>query len=148
MAPMPLDPEIERAMRARTGDALFHKLLGIRLGALEDGESEISLDLEPHHLNPGGIVHGGVIASMLDMASGLAHRTKLGPGGTHVTTQLTVQYLASATDGTLVARGRVLQHGGRVGFAEAELRRDDGRLVAKASATFLVVAPDSLPGGR
>ena len=54
-------------------------------------------------LNLQGVLHGGMIATLADTAAGLAVRTELTPGRTHVTTSLTVQYLPSGRSGA--ARG-------------------------------------------
>ena len=139
-----LDPATEAAMRARFEDADFARWMGLELVSLTDGASEIRMKLEPHHLNPGRIVHGGVVAGMLDVAAGLAHRTKLGADATHVTVQLHVDYLKAAGSGVLTARGHSLQTGRRVGHAEATLYDDERRMLARASATFLIVRPGSV----
>jgi uncharacterized protein (TIGR00369 family) len=68
----------------------------------------------------------------------LALRTKIGDRG-HVTVQLDIHYLSPAATGTLIAQGRAVHSGRRTGFGEAEVFADDGRLVAKGAATFLVV---------
>lgn len=134
-----LDPELEGAIRARTGASAFVGWMGMQLGALDDGASEIRLSIRPHHLNPGGILHGGVVATLLDAAIGLAHRTKLGTGRNHVTLELHVNYIRAAGDGTVLARGRAVSSGERVGYGEGELTDAAGRLLARASATFLIV---------
>ena len=139
-----LDPATESAMRARFAAADFSQWMGLELIALGDGSSEIRLKLEPHHLNPGRIAHGGVVAGMLDVAAGLAHRTKLGPDATHVTVQLHINYLKAASAGVVTARGLSLQTGRRVGHAEATLYDEDERVLARASATFLIVKPGSV----
>ncbi|HJT37968.1 MAG TPA: PaaI family thioesterase [Actinomycetota bacterium] len=139
-----LDPATESAMRARFVDADFARWMGLELVSLGEGTSEIRLKLEPHHLNPGRIAHGGVIAGMLDVAAGLAHRTKLGPDATHVTVQLHVNYLKAVGAGTITARGTSLQTGRRVGHAEATVFDDEDRMLARASATFLIVQPGSV----
>src|SRR5258708_40148912 len=102
---MPLDPEFESSIRARVSASPFATWMGLRIVSIDDGESEIAIDLEPHHLNPGGIVHGGIVATILDAAIGLALRTTIGMYS-HVTVQLDVHYLAPATQGLLGARGK------------------------------------------
>src|SRR5438445_9082867 len=103
--------------------------MGLELVSIDDGTSELRLKLEPHHLNPGGIAHGGVVAAMLDVAAGLAHRSKLGPDATHVTVQLHINYMKAVRSGMVTARGVSLQTGRRVGYSEATLyNEDDGML--------------------
>ena len=136
---MPLDRELEPLIRERFRSSKFATWMGITLVKVGDGSSEVRLDVEPHHLNPGGIVHGGVLATILDASIGLALRSKLGMGREHVTIELDVHYLSPARTGFLVGRGTAVRVGGRVSYGEAELFADDGRLVAKGTATFLIV---------
>ena len=139
-----LDAETEAAIRARFASADFSRWMGLELVSIDDGVSELRLKLEPHHLNPGGIAHGGVVAAMLDVAAGLAHRSKLGPDATHVTVQLHINYMKAVGAGIVTARGVSLQTGRRVGYSEATLFDEDERMLARASATFLIVSPGSV----
>jgi acyl-CoA thioesterase len=134
-----MDPELEALIRDRFGSSQFARWMGISLVSIGDGASELRLDLQPHHLNPGGIVHGGVIATLLDACIGLALRTKLGMDLNHVTIELGIHYLAPARAGALIGRGRAVRTGDRVSFGEAELTSEKGRVLAKGSATFLIV---------
>ncbi|HJR18428.1 MAG TPA: PaaI family thioesterase [Actinomycetota bacterium] len=134
-----LDPALEPAVRKRFGSSKFAQWMGLSLVGLGDGTSEVRLDLEAHHFNPGGIVHGGVLATLLDGCIGLALRTKLGMDKDHVTVDLNVQYISAMRAGALIGRGKAVRVGDRVSHGEAELTTEDGRLVAKGSATFLVI---------
>jgi uncharacterized protein (TIGR00369 family) len=136
---MVLDPSLESVVRERLRHSAFAGWMGITLVRIGDGESELRLDLEPHHLNPGGIVHGGVLATLLDGCIGLALRTKLGMDSEHVTIDLNVHYLAPARTGSLTGRGTAVRPGGRISYGEGQLFTDDGTLVAKGAATFLVI---------
>ena len=134
-----LDPALEPAVRKRFGTSKFAQWMGLSLVGLGEGTSEVRLDLEPHHFNPGGIVHGGVLATLLDGCIGLALRTKLGMDKDHVTVDLNVQYISAMRAGALIGRGKAVRVGDRVSHGEAELTTEDGRLIAKGSATFLVI---------
>ncbi len=134
-----LDPNLDAAIRARVHDSQFWNWMGMTLNRLDRGESEIRLDLRPHHLNPGGIAHGGVIAAVLDAAAGLAHRTEIGMGASHLTIDLNVNYLKPARSSVLIARGRSLQSGDRIGYAEAVLLDERDAVLARATGTFLII---------
>ncbi len=110
----------------------------MRLHRVEPGRVDVALDLQPHHMNLVGIAHGGLLGVMADTATGLALRTVLEPGHTHVTTQLSITFLAPGRTGTVVARGRVVKAGRRFGYAEADVVGGDGTLLARAAATFAV----------
>lgn len=143
MTSLPIDPRVDD-VRQRFARSAFHAWIGMRLERVERGEVDVALDLKPHHMNLVGIAHGGLLATMADTATGLAFRTVLEPGTTHVTTHLSVTFLAPATSGTAVARGRVVKGGRRFGYAEADVVDGNGTLLARASATFAVkpVTPD------
>jgi uncharacterized protein (TIGR00369 family) len=131
---------MEAIIRERFGASAFARWMGMMLVAAGEGSSEIHLAIQPHHLNPGGIVHGGVIATLLDACIGVALRTRLAPGSDHVTIDLDVRYLGPVRSGTLVGRGRALKVGRRVSFGEAELTDASGAVVARGAAAFLVVS--------
>jgi len=125
-------------VRERFARSGFHNWIGMRLERVEPGEVEVALDVEPHHLNLVGLLHGGMIATLADMATGLAYRTVLQPATRHVTTHLSVTFLSPGRAGRVTARGRVLKTGGRFGYAEADVVGRDDELLARATATFTV----------
>ena len=65
-----------------------------------------------------------------------------------MTVQLHINYLKAAGSGVVSARGTSLQTGQRVGHAEATLYDESERILARASATFLIVRPGSVLGER
>jgi uncharacterized protein (TIGR00369 family) len=76
---------------------------------------------------------------MADTAIGLALRSKLPMGMTHRTAQLNIHFLAKGGGNRLVGRGRALHLGRRMGYGEAEVLDGTGRLLARATATFIVL---------
>lgn len=99
----------------------------------------MALDLREEHFNPQGIVHGGIIAAVADTSIGLALRSMLRPGLTHRTAQLNVHFLAKGEGDRIVSRGRSLHLGERMGYGEAEVLDGEDRLLARATATFIVL---------
>jgi uncharacterized protein (TIGR00369 family) len=126
-------------LRHHVESSAFHAWAGLELVTVEVGEVEVALKLEPHHLNPGGILHGGLIATLADTAIGLAIRSALPEDRTHVTAQLDVHFLERADHGTVRATGRAVRVGGRMAYGEGDVRDEDGRLLARASGTFIVL---------
>jgi acyl-coenzyme A thioesterase PaaI-like protein len=61
------------------------------------------------------------------------------PGLTHRTAQLNVHFLAKGEGDRIVGRGRALHLGTRMGYGEGEVLDGDGRLLARATATFIVL---------
>lgn len=131
-------------VRERFERSQFHTaFLGLRLDRASEGEVEVSLDVEPRHRNLVGTLHGGMIATLADTATGLAYRTVLEPGTTHVTSSLSVVFLAPGRAGTVTARGTVVRRGARLGYAEADVVDAAGTLLARATATFTILSERS-----
>jgi uncharacterized protein (TIGR00369 family) len=100
---------------------------------------DVELDVGPQHLNLFGTMHGGLIATLADTATGLAMLTALEAATTHLTTSLNVTFLAPGRAGVVTSRGRVLKHGRRFGYAEADVVNEAGDLLARATATFTIL---------
>jgi uncharacterized protein (TIGR00369 family) len=127
-------------VRERFDRSTFHtSFLGARLGRVSRGEVDVELEVGPQHLNLFGTMHGGLIATLADTATGLAMLTALEAGTTHLTTSLSVTFLAPGRAGAVTARGRVLKHGRRFGYAEADVVNESGDLLARAAATFTIL---------
>ncbi|HEX2030322.1 MAG TPA: PaaI family thioesterase [Actinomycetota bacterium] len=134
-----LSEEQLEALRERVRNSPFHRWAGMELVSVGGGRAEVSMDLEDQHFNPQRIVHGGIISAMADTSIGLALRSMLPAGQTHRTAQLNVHFLAKGEGNRLVGRGRSLHLGKRMGYGEAEVLDGDGRLLARATATFIVL---------
>jgi uncharacterized protein (TIGR00369 family) len=134
-----LDPRYLEQLRVRVDSSPFHRWAGIQLVSVGEGRAEVAMDLEPHHFNPQGIVHGGITAAVADTAIGLALRSMLKPGFTHRTAQLNVHFVSKGEGARIVGRGRSVHLGQRMGYGEAEVLDSGGRLLARASATFIVL---------
>ncbi|MBA2390101.1 MAG: PaaI family thioesterase, partial [Geodermatophilaceae bacterium] len=91
--------------------------------------------------NPIGLVHGGLVCTLLDSVLGCAVQTTLEAGVGYTSLEIKVSYLrpVRAGEGDLTAVGRVSRRGRRVSFADGEVRDSQGRLVATGSSTCLVV---------
>ncbi len=141
-AASPRDEDVDAALarlRQHVEASAFHAWAGLELVSVEVGTVEVALALQAEHLNPGGILHGGLIATLADTAIGLAVRSALPADRTHVTAQLDVHFLERVDHGTVRATGRAVRVGGRMAYGEGDLRDDAGRLVARASGTFIVL---------
>jgi uncharacterized protein (TIGR00369 family) len=134
-----LDPRQLEELKERIRTSPFHEWAGIELVSVGGGEAELAMTLEDHHFNPQRIVHGGIISAMADTAIGLALRSILPPGNTHRTAQLNVHFLAKGEGNRLVGKGHSRHMGRRMGYGEAEVLDGSGNLLARASATFIVL---------
>lgn len=119
----------------------FVRFCGIEAIEVREGRTRLRLALRPEHANNLGIAHGGVICTLLDVALGTAAR--LTAGRPVLTLDMQTRFLARGS-GVLTAEGRVTRAGRSVLFCEAEVRSEDGTLVA--SATGLLKPVDERPG--
>ena len=113
-------------------------LLGVRRGLMAGGRCVFELDAGPQHLNPHGVVHGGVLYTLVDYAMGGALTSRLGSGERCSTIEIKINYVAPATGGRIVADARVVERTRRISVLEARVNADDGTLLALAIGTFYV----------
>ena len=101
-----------------------------------EGRVVAVLEPEEFHYNPLGTMHGGVMATLLDTATGCAVHTTLPAGYGYTSIDLTTKFLRPVTvaSGTLRCEGTVLSRGRRTALAEAKLTDASGRLVAHATS--------------
>jgi acyl-CoA thioesterase len=136
------NPEAERVVavpgRRRSP---FMALLGATVELGGPGEASAWLEVEGHHLQLQGAVHGGVAFSIADTAMGAAIRTLMQSTDRLATIEAKINYLAPVKEGRLIAKAMILHKGGTLCFGEADVfnERDGQRArVAKFTATFMV----------
>ncbi|MGH9054756.1 MAG: PaaI family thioesterase [Acidimicrobiales bacterium] len=114
------------------------------LDKTEPGVTVWAMPAGEHMANPVGVVQGGFLAAFADSAMATATVTNLrGRKAYTANTEMKISFLRSAPVGeTLTCTARVIGGGSRVSFAEAEIADATGRLVAKASSTYLLTPRD------
>ncbi|MGB0585058.1 MAG: PaaI family thioesterase [Candidatus Puniceispirillaceae bacterium] len=118
----------------------FNHCNGIIIIDWQESLASLQVDLTHDHLNPLGLVHGGLYASMLDVALAMSGSYRPAPEGLYpgLTLSLTTQYIAplQLEDGFAVAKARRTGGGKSVFFAEGEVLSPNGRVIASASGVF------------
>jgi uncharacterized protein (TIGR00369 family) len=100
----------------------------------------MELRVRRKHLRDLGIMHGGVLATLLDSVMGLAAGTLSPAGHFVVTVQLNLNFIRPAWEGeTLVATGEVLHSGRLTAVAQGRVHTDQRILVGCGSATFMYI---------
>lgn len=115
-----------------------HFDLGV--AALEHGTITFTCQPNESHYNPIGMVHGGLVSTLLDSALGCAVHTTLPAGTGYTSIDLKVYYLRPVTSesGPLSCTGRVVKEGRRVAFSEGEVVDRDGKVVATGTSSLLI----------
>lgn len=106
---------------------------------LKDQECILEIPLSPLLNNPLNIVHGGVIATIIDTAMGTLSNSFLQEFEGAVTTQLNVHYLAQSKGDYLICKAKCDHKGAKTMVLSAEVYREDGKKVAQASGSFFIV---------
>jgi acyl-CoA thioesterase len=140
-----LDPDkaaqaFERATATQEqdfGNFFLTRLLGFEFSYTEE-TCEVAFEVQDFMFNPQGSLHGGVIATAMDISMGHLLRQAQGPGAT---LEMKLQYLAAIRGGRVRAVGRFLKRGKSVAFLESRLFDASGELAAFANATWKLIKP-------
>ena len=127
----------------------FVQMIGAKIEEGRQGYVRMALVVEEKHTNPNGVMHGGVLTTLMDEALGAVVASVRGMdtmrAAPHATVEMNVSFLAGARPGDeIVVEGRALKVGRSVAFGEAEARRrgsDD--LIAKGRFTYVNAGPRS-----
>jgi uncharacterized protein (TIGR00369 family) len=116
----------------------FHQWLGLRLAALDEEGVEIVMPWRPEIVvnTVRGYTHGGILATLVDLAADCAVAAKLGRGVP--TVDMRVDYHRVALQGELRAKARVLKLGRTFASAEAFIYNAAGELCASGRGVFYV----------
>ena len=112
----------------------------------EPGRTVWRMKADERFANPAGIVQGGMLGAFCDSAMGASAVTFAVGRGRKVfssNAEMKVSFLKAVKVGaTLTCTAQVISGGNRVAFVEAEVVDDDGRMVAKASSTYVFTPRD------
>lgn len=116
----------------------YGRKLGIACEELAPERVRMRLPWTPDHVTIGDLVHGGAIASLVDVAAtGACWATpELAPGARGTTIGFSISYLNAGRAQDLLADARVVQRGRSIVVAEVDVRGADGIHVARALVTY------------
>jgi uncharacterized protein (TIGR00369 family) len=114
--------------------------LGYDVTEVASGRVVVTAQPNGSHLNPAGTVHGGLAATLLDSAMGLAILSTLEKGLGQTTVEFKISLVRPITPetGLIRAEGVVLNRGRRIGTAEGRITDHQGRLLAHGTTTCLI----------
>lgn len=118
--------------------------IGLEFVSVAEGDVVMTAQPDESHYNPIGSVHGGFFATVLDSVCGCAVHSTLPAGVGYTSLEIKVSFLRpiTAETGAVTAHGWVTRRGKSASFAEADIRDSDGRVLATASSTCLIIHPD------
>lgn len=119
----------------------FTKFIGIdEVEHPAEGRIEAEIEVQEHHLNEGGVVHGGALVTLLDvvMGSAVVSMIDLDQGEWCATQTLSTDFIRPALEGSLRAVGTVDRRGSLAANVTGEVFNDDGEIVARASGVWAI----------
>jgi uncharacterized protein (TIGR00369 family) len=117
------------------------KTLGMNLLEAAEGKVRFSMKVDQRFHNPMGTLHGGIMTDLADASMGVALATLLADDESFTTLDLNIHFLRPVYEGELVAEARVVHRGRTIALVEAVLKNDEGKEVARAAATQLILKP-------
>ena len=140
----PRNPAFEARIREQLKKQEFMKHIGCSLTVIQAGYVEAEVVLMEFHRQQVGITHGGVIATLADVAAGFAGFTLISESQQMVTVELKTSYFFPLVGVHARAKGRAVKHGNSLSFCEADVFSVDEhgveKLCARATATMAIVS--------
>ena len=116
------------------------KLIGLEFEYLnfnsENSNNEmlnVSFEVNPMFFNPQGTLHGGLIATVMDISMGHLLNKSIGPGAT---IEMKTQYIRSIVQGKINCRAKFIKKGRSINFLESRLFDQNKKLCASATSTW------------
>lgn len=134
------DAELLQRMQAKKAPTTA--LLGLELESIdsEAGRTRFRMQVQPQFCNPMGTMQGGIVTTALDDAAATAVIVKAGRRVGVPTIEFKVSFFGPAKLGqTVWFEGRVIKFGRTVSFAEADMLDEKGKLLARMSASVVIV---------
>jgi len=123
------------------GTFFLARLLGMEIGYPDADTCVVEMDVKDFMFNPQGTLHGGIIATLLDISMGHLLQRTIGAG---MTLEMKTQYLRPARGGRIRAVGSFLKKGKSINYLETRLYDVENSLLAVANSTWqLLPAPSA-----
>ena len=150
-AETPPSSDLKRKLLAFARDFPFFRHMGFEVEDMEPGYARVSVDLTDHLRNPNGQMHGGVIATLVDMSITQAmlmtetYARVRETRGIMTNIDLRMKYLRAVGDGRATVESRIVHEGRRVVHAASTVVDDRGKTVALGDATLMIVEGKGSP---
>lgn len=118
--------------RHEFGSFFLSRFLGMAI-SYEAEACVVSFHIKPFMYNPQGSLHGGVLATALDISMGHLLKHQFGAGST---LEMKVQYFAPARTGSITCHASFLKKGRKTFFLQSSAQGDSDETIAHATATW------------
>jgi uncharacterized protein (TIGR00369 family) len=117
------------------------KTLGINLVEAHEGVAVATMKVDERYHNPMGTLHGGIMTDLADLSMGVAIATLLGDNESFTTLELKINFLRPVCQTVLRAEAKVVHRGRTIALVQSILTNEEGKEVARATATQFILRP-------
>lgn len=135
------NPLYVQKLKEVVNNSPFPRHMAMKLVQVDIDRAKVQLETADCHLQPFGIVHGGVLATLIDTATFWAVFLRLPEDAGLVNIDLKLNYLKPVKNGLLQAEGLSIRSGRSISYAEAKVFDPNGQLLAHGTSTLM-----ALPG--
>jgi acyl-CoA thioesterase len=114
----------------------FDEFLKFHYERIDETHMKVTLPIQPLFINSAGLVHGGIISTLADVAMGNIFKPDENHMQTVVTADLKVSFLRGANGEYLIADAHLVKRGRTLNHTDCLVYNDQDQLVAKASGIF------------
>nr|WP_091738369.1 PaaI family thioesterase [Marininema mesophilum] len=112
--------------------------LGLRGEFIGEREYRFRIPITSYMLNRGGIVHGGITATLADSTMGSLINRSLAPEKFAVTVEMKTNYLQPGLGKELISTARMIRLGETLAVADCQVENERGTLIALTTGTFSI----------
>lgn len=134
------NPDFKNRIQTVLSGQHFMHFIGFEIKGIEPGLVWGELNIRQEHRQQNDFLHGGVTATLQDIASGLAALTLVKPDVKVVTAELSVSYLFPVMQSHVYARGWVYKKGKHLNYCESELFVEEEKLIKVLSRSRSIMA--------
>jgi len=113
--------------------------LGVIVEQISPERVVMRLPFRTDFIQGGGMIAGGIIATLADEAMAHAALANLNPGETTATIEMNIRYLKGCASGDIAATAALVKKGRRIITLHADVSDNSGQTIAQAGASFLVL---------
>ncbi|HXB74340.1 MAG TPA: PaaI family thioesterase [Candidatus Acidoferrales bacterium] len=130
-------PSTVRQIREFLARVPFNELLGIEFHRAHSDGVTIRCQLRDSLMNGAAVLHGGVTATLADVAVAVAIHHRFGGTRPITTVELKINYFRPVSEGTVYARATLLRVGGTLCVGRVDMTDDQERAIGVAIVTYI-----------
>ncbi|MDR3554662.1 MAG: PaaI family thioesterase [Syntrophobacteraceae bacterium] len=134
-----LNPEYLRELIELVNTSPYPEHMSMRVAEIAVDRAVIELKTDRCHLQPFGIVHGGVLATLIDTATFWAVFMRIPEENGMVNIDLKLNYLRPVESGLLIAEGAAIHSGKSISYAEATVYNSSRERIAHGTSTLMTL---------